>query len=42
MRPTGPELVAAAKRDIDMIANHVGLNWRQTSVSYFAEALNPE
>lgn len=31
-----------AKRDVEMILNHVALNWRAASVQYLADALEPE
>ena len=31
-----------AKRDVEMILNHVALNWRTASVQYLADALDPE
>jgi 3-hydroxy-9,10-secoandrosta-1,3,5(10)-triene-9,17-dione monooxygenase len=33
--------VSRAKRDVEMIVNHVALNWRQASVLYLADALSP-
>jgi 3-hydroxy-9,10-secoandrosta-1,3,5(10)-triene-9,17-dione monooxygenase len=30
-----------AKRDVEMILNHVALNWRTASVQYLADALDP-
>lgn len=34
--------VSRAKRDVEMILNHVALNWRNASVQYLANAVNPE
>jgi alkylation response protein AidB-like acyl-CoA dehydrogenase len=34
--------VSRAKRDVEMILNHVALNWRTASVQYMADALEPE
>lgn len=34
--------VSRAKRDVEMILNHVALNWRNASVQYLANAVNSE
>jgi alkylation response protein AidB-like acyl-CoA dehydrogenase len=34
--------VSRAKRDVEVIVNHVALNWRQASVQYLADAVSPD